>query len=472
MDKTDTEPSAIPAVAAWIDEYLADPDRYPVLPQVEPGQIRELLPDAAPVEGEPISRILEDFRAIILPGITHWNHPRFMAYFATSSSEAGIVGEMLTSALNVNGMLWRTSPSATELEEVVVRWLRRLMGIEQEWFGMITDTASISTMLALAAAREAREELRVGELGLAGRPDVPMLRVYCSSQAHSSVEKGAMALGIGQVNVVKIPSDAAFRMRPDALARAVRADRDAGMLPLACVATVGTTSTTSVDPVPEIADICERENLWLHVDAAYGGALAVVPEHRDILEGVDRADSMVVNPHKWLFTPMDCSVLYTRRPDALRRAFSLTPEYLQTSQSGVVNFMDYGVQLGRRFRALKLWMVLRHFGANGIAARIRGHCELAREFASRVEAGDGWEVMAPVPMSVVCFRYAPAGSSEEELDRLNEQIMHRINSGGSAYLSHTRLDGRYTLRVAIGNLQTTRGHTTELWNALMQAARA
>src|SRR4051812_26865339 len=295
----------------WIEKYLAEPERHRVLSQVTPGEIRHRLPDSPPHKAESLKEILDDFEEVIVPGLTHWNHPAFFGYFATSSSVPGIIAEMLSAAVDVKAMLWKTSPAATELEEVVTDWLRQMLSLDPNWFGMTTDTASMSTMLALAAAREA-QGLDIRERGMAGRADLPVLRVYCSEQAHSSVDKGAITLGLGHRNVVKVGTDDAFRMRPDLLARAIAEDRAAGMLPLACVATVGTTSTTSIDPVPAIADVCAREGVWLHVDGAYGGVAAIVPELRDVLAGVERADSMVVNPHKWLFTPVDCSVLYTR----------------------------------------------------------------------------------------------------------------------------------------------------------------
>lgn len=460
------------AALAWLTEYLANPQRYPVLSQVKPGDIAAQLPASAPVQGEPMQAILADFERVIVPGITHWNHPAFFAYFAISSSMPGIVGELLAAGLDVNGMLWKTSPAATELEQVVLDWLRQMMGLEPGWFGIICDTASISTMLALAAAREARPELDVRTRGLAGRADMPRLRVYCSEHAHSSVDKAAIALGIGHENVVKIPADDAFRMQPELLRVAIAGDDAAGFLPIACVATVGTTSTTSVDPVPAIARICADAGVWLHVDAAYGGAAALVPEMRHVLDGADLADSLVVNPHKWMFTPVDCSALYTKRPEVLRRAFALVPEYLVTAEQGVAdNLMDYGVQLGRRFRALKLWMVLRAFGSEGMAAHIRAHCALAGELASWIEAEPGWEVVAPVPFSVVCFRYAPAGTPEAELERLNAAIMERVNAGGEAFLSHTKLGGRFVMRLAIGNLRTERVHVARAWELLKEAAQ-
>jgi aromatic-L-amino-acid decarboxylase len=458
---------------AWIATYLEHPERYPVVSPLAPGDVRRSLPAAPPRDGEPLERIIDDFEQRILPGITHWNHPGFFAYFSISSSIPGILAELLTAALDVNAMLWKTSPAATELEQLAMDWLRQLLGLGEGWFGLINDTASISTMLALAAAREAKPELAIRARGMAGRDDLPVLRVYCSEQAHSSVDKGALTLGIGLDNVVKIPCDAQFRMRADALARAVADDRAAGYLPLACVATVGTTSSASIDPVPEIATICRAERIWLHVDGSYGGVAAVSPRFRHVLDGVEGADSLVVNPHKWLFTPVDCSALFTRRPDILKRAFSLVPEYLVTrEQDEVVNLMDYGVQLGRRFRALKLWMVIRAFGAQGLAARLDRHCELARTFAGWVEHEPDWELSAPTLFSLVCFRYAPRGTSDEAREELNAGILQQVNASGEAYLSHTKLNGRYVLRLAIGNIRTEERHVARAWALLRDAARA
>ncbi|MEO7040781.1 MAG: pyridoxal-dependent decarboxylase, partial [Gemmatimonadaceae bacterium] len=328
----------------WIAGYLDDPGQYPVLSRSRPGDTIAALPAVAPVNAESMTDILADFERVIMPGITHWNGPSFFAYFAISASIPGILGEMLAAALDTNAMLWKSSPSATELEMVVLDWLRQALGLKTPWFGVINDTASISTMLALVAAREsARPDIR--EKGASGRDDVPIMRVYCSEHAHSSVDKGAITIGFGRENVVHIPVDEAFRMRPEALAGAIADDRKRGFLPVAVVATIGTTSTTSIDPVPAIADICEREGIWLHVDGAYGGSAGIVPELRHYLDGADRADSMVVNPHKWLFTPVDCSVLWVKDRALLKRAFSLVPEYLVTAETGeVVDLMDYGVQ--------------------------------------------------------------------------------------------------------------------------------
>ena len=463
--------AALEQAAEWCSAYLDRVGDLPVLARVEPGEIAAALPEHAPSDGEPLADILADVDRILIPGITHWNHPGFMAYFGISGSPPGILGETVAAALNVNAMLWRTSPAATELEQRVLRWVAELIGLPAGWFGEITDTASASTMYALAAAREAAG-LDIRTRGMAGRSDLPPLRMYTSDQAHSSVEKACIALGLGQEGLRKIPSDDAFRMRADLLADAVAADVASGMRPLAVVATVGTTSTTSIDPVAEIAEIAARHGMWLHVDAAYGGSAAVVPEMRWVMDGCERADSVVVNPHKWLFTPVDCSLLYTARPHDLKAAFSLVPAYLTTPEDGgVVNLMDYGISLGRRFRALKLWMVVRAYGADGLAALISGHIALARRLAAAIEAEPRWELLAPVPFSTVCFRLHPPGVDDEgELRRLNEGIIDQVNADGRAFVSHTDLGGRYAVRVAIGNLATTAEHVDTAWELMRGAA--
>ena len=467
-------------VVDWIADYLADVDRFPVAARVSPGAIRRQLPASPPEHPEPMEHILADFERTILPGLTHWNHPGFMGYFGITGSGPGILGEMLAAALNVNAMLWMTSPSATELEEVALGWLRQLIGLPSDFFGTINDTASSSTLYALAAAREALGSLRIRQLGLPGRADLPRLRVYASEEVHSSVDKAAIVLGVGQEGLRKIPTDHAFRLDPAALSRAIAEDRERGWLPFAVVAVVGTTSTTSVDPVPDIADICQDEKLWLHVDAAYGGSAAIVPELRWALDGCDRADSIVVNPHKWLFTPIDCSVLYTRHPETLRAAFSVVPEYLRSTEGDAVrNLMDYGVSLGRRFRALKLWFVLRYFGRDGLIARLREHVQLAQELARWVDEASDFERLAPVPFSTVNLRYRPrqAGTgadagTEEWLDRINARLEAAVNATGRAFISHTRIRGRYALHVAIGNLRTTREHVRRLWDLLRELGPA
>jgi len=452
-------------VVEWIADYLSHPERYPVLSQNKPDQVKEALPSKAPERGEAMEAMLSDLDRVIVPGITHWNHPGFFAYFATSGSAPGILGEMLSAAFNVNAMLWRTSPSATELEEVTLEWLRQMIGLPDEFKGVIYDTASISTLCAIAAAREAAG-LKVREQGLGATG--AKLRMYASEHVHSSVDKSAITLGIGQAGLRKIPSDGEYRMDSRALEQAIQEDRANGWRPFCVVATTGTTSSTSIDPVPAIADICGREGLWLHVDAAYGGSAAVVPEMRWVLEGSDRADSLVVNPHKGLFVPVDLSVLYCRKMNVLRGAFSLVPEYLRTGEGEEVkNFMDYGPQLGRRLRALKFWFVMRYFGVEGLQARLRLQIALAREFADWVDQSGDFERLAPVPFSVVCFRAHPKSLSDEaDLDALNERLMEEVNRRGRVYLSHTKLAGKLTLRLAIGNIRTTREHVKLAWDEL------
>ncbi len=459
-------------VADWIADYLSGSDRYPVLSRVEPGEIKAALPAAAPESGEPFDAILADFERVIVPGLTHWNHPGFFAYFAITASAPGVLAEFLSAALNQQAMLWRTSPAATELEEVALGWLRRLLGLPDRFEGVIYDTASIASLHGLAAAREWKVP-GVREAGLAGRSEVGPLRVYCSEHAHSSIDKAVILLGLGHRALLKIPADDRFRLRPDALASAIVEDRAAGLLPMAVVATVGTTSTTSVDPVPEIAGICEREGIWLHVDAAYAGVAALVPGYQWTLAGCDRADSFVVNPHKWLFTPFDLSAFYSRRMDVVRAAFALTPEYLKTAEaSRVKNLMDTGVQLGRRFRALKLWMILRHFGAEGIRTRLAEHMRLARLFAEWVDADPDFERVAPVPFSVVCFRARPSQGerTETDLEKLNSDLLDAVNASGEVFLSHTKLDGRFVIRLAIGHIRTEEKHVRRAWELLKENA--
>ena len=436
----------------WIAEFLEHVERYPVLPPVKPGELTDALPRYGPERGEPMEAIVADFERLIVPASTQWNHPGFLAYFANSSTPEGILGELYTAALNGNGMLWKTSPAVTELEQVTLRWLRQWSGLPEDWFGLIYDTASISSMHAIAAAREAADpESRT-------KGTARGLVVYTSEQSHSSIEKGAIAVGIGQDNVRKVPVDAEFRMRPEALEELIERDLGAGLRPCCVTATVGTTSTTSVDPVPAIGEICRRHKLWLHVDAAYAGSAALLPEFRWAFEGCDQADSFVTNPHKWLLVPMDCSVFYTRRPEVLRRAFSLIPEYLVTqADPRAVNLMDYGVPLGRRFRALKLWFVLRSFGREGLVEMLREHVRLAQGFAREVEADGRFELAAPVRFSVVNFRYK--GSDED-----NRRILEQVNAAGDVFLSSTVLSGKYTMHLAVGNQFTGERHVRRAWD--------
>ena len=456
-------------VVDWIAEYLRRVGSYPVLPSVAPGDIRRGLEGRVTGEGEPFQRLLEDFDSRIVPGITHWNHPGFFAYFPTTASGPGILAEMLSAAVNVNAMVWKSSPAGTELEEHTLDLLRGLVGLPDGFFGTINDTASSSSLYALAAAREAAlPDAR--EHGLFG---ARAGRIYTSEESHSSIDKAAVTLGFGLSGVRRIETDDQFRMDPAALRQAIEEDIEEGLRPVAVVATLGTTSTSSVDPVSALADVAAEHDVWLHVDAAYAGPAAIVPELRHYFLGWERADSIVINPHKWLFTPIDCSVLYCRRPEQLRRAFSLTPEYLKTDErEGATNLMDYGLALGRRLRSLKLWFVLRYFGSEGIADRLREHCRLAAGFAGHVEREDQWQVMAPVPFSTVVFRFCPTGDdgAGDHADRINLEILDRVNESGEAFLSHTRLNDRIALRLSVANLRTTEEHVDRAWELLREAA--
>ena len=454
--------SSFERAARWIDAYYTDPNAYPVLSRSQPGDLTRALPARAPEDGEAFETIFNDFETLVIPGITHWNHPRFFAYFSISATPIAVIAEALAAALDVNAMLWRTSPAATELEEVVVGWLRELLGLDAGLHGIVYDTASTSGFTALAAARESLG-LDIRERGLAGRDDLPTLRVYVTDHTHSHVEKAAIALGVGRRNVVRVPVDESYAMRADALEAALREDISRGMRPMCVAATVGTTSTTSSDPVPQIAAICKRYSTWLHVDAAYAGPAAILPEFAHLLDGCERADSVVVNPHKWLFVPIDLSVLYVRDMPLLRRTFSLVADYLVTPEVGVRNYMDYGLQLGRRFRALKLWFAMRHLGVRGMRDRLRSHIDLAQTFAAWVRAEPGWDVVAPHPLSVVCFRL---GDDDER----NSGIVDAVNATGDVFLSTTKLDGKLAIRLAIGNERTTEADVARAWQLLREAA--
>lgn len=458
------------ALVDWLADYLATLPSRPVLPGVAPGDIRRALPAAAPDEAEPFEAILADLDAIVVPGLTLWNHPGFLGYFPVGSSGAGALADFASAVFSQQAMLWRTSPVATELEEVVLGWLRDALGLSPAFEGVIYDGASTATLHALAAARDARlADAR--RRGLAGRPDVGPVRVYCSEHAHSSVDKAMIVLGLGQDALTRLPADAEFRLDPPTLLDAVERDRAAGVTPIAVVATVGTTSSSSIDPVPAIAAICRRRDLWLHVDSAYAGVAALLPECRWVVDGFDQADSVVVNPHKWLFTPFDLTAFYCRRMDAIRATFALTPDYLRSGEGGAVrNLMDTGFQLGRRFRALKLWFVMRAFGLAGLRARLAEHMRLARLFGAWVDADPDFARVGPVPLSVVCFRAAHRSDQRDESwhDRLNERLMDAVNATGEIFLTHTRLGGRLVLRVAIGNLRTTEATLARAWQLLRE----
>lgn len=462
---------AMHRVADMLADYLDHVHEYSVIPQISPGDVRKSLPPAPPVHGEELDQILDDYKRLIEPNVTHWNHPGFMAYFAVTGSGPGILGEALSAALNVNAMLWRTGPAPTELEELVTDWIRQMMGLPAEFRGHLNDTASIGSLLALAAAREKIGGGDIRRKGMAGRSDLPTLIVYCSDQAHSSIDKAMLTLGLGVDNLRRVASDDAFRMNIPALEKAIAEDKAAGRKPIAIVATVGTTSTTSFDPVRPCAEIARREGLWLHVDGAYAGSAAICPELRPLMDGMELADSIVMNPHKWLFVPVDCSTLFVRNPEDLRRAFSIVPDYLRTTETGATNLMDFGIQLGRRFRALKLWMVLRAFGVAGLQERIRNHCRMGRMFASWVEAQPGFALAAPVPLGTVCFRAKLDGTPEQQ-DTFHERLVEEVNKQGLIFISHTRLRGRVVVRVTIGNLRTTDEYLASAWNLIRETRDA
>ncbi|MBI2685089.1 MAG: amino acid decarboxylase [Acidobacteria bacterium] len=437
--------------AEWIARYLENPARFRVNPDIRPGELVDGLPASGPETGEELSRIFDDFERVILPAVAHWNHPRFFNYFACTGSVPGVIAEMLTASMNTNGLNWIASPAVSELEEVALAWLRQWMGLADDYFGQIFDTASVSTMHAVMAAREwADPEARLDGI-------TKKLTVYSSDQAHSSIDKAVIAAGIGLRNLRKIESDAQFRMKPELLKAAIDADLAAGFTPCCMIVTLGTTSTTSVDPLEPCLEIAQEHNIWVHIDAAYAGAAAILPEFQWMLRGNERAHSLVVNPHKWLFTPMDCSAFYTRHPQILRRTFTITPEYLRTTTDPrEVSLMDYGVALGRRFRGLKLWYVLRYYGLARLQELLRGHIAMAQELAARVVADERFELAAPAPFSAVCFRLR---AGEEK----TRALVAALNRTGEFFVSQTILKGRYAARVSIGNQMTAREDVKALW---------
>ena len=449
-------------IVDFIADYFENIETFPVLSQNQPNDLKNALPTSAPEKGEDFGEVLKDVEKLILPAVTHWNHPNFHGLFSTSTSSVGVFGEMLSAAFDMKAMLWRTSPASTELEPVVLDWLRQMMDLPEEFKGIIYDTASISTLHAIAMARE-KLNLGIRENGMSGRTDLPLLRVYCSEHTHNSIDKAVILLGLGQKSLVKIPTNERFEMDTEKLREAISDDKSAGHLPFCVIPTIGTTSSSSVDNVEKVADICERNNLWLHVDTAYAGSAAIVPEFQHYFKGMERADSVVTNPHKWLFTPFDLSVLYVKDLDLLKQTFSLVAEYLKVSET-VTNQMDYGIQLGRRVRSLKLWIVMRYFGQEGLIARLREHCRLARLFANWVDDSEDFEMLAPVPFALVCFRACP--KNVEDLDALNEKIMNEINASGEAYLSHTKLNGKFTLRLSVGSIRVEERHLRKVWDLL------
>ena len=456
-------------LADWIADYREQIGERRIAPNDPPGAILAELNPGAPETAAALNEIFNEMERVIVPGVAHWAHPQFMSYFGCTTTSPGILAEMIIGALNVNAMTWRTSPAATELETLVLDWLRQWLRLPDEFRGVVYDTASISTMHALAAARE-QAVPNTRKLGLSGR-DLSAFRIYTSDQAHSSVEKGAIAIGIGEDNVQRVPTDADFRMNVSALRKMVDSDLRRNLKPLAVVATVGTTSTASVDPVPEIATICREHKMWLHIDGAYGAGLALLPECEWVTAGWSEADSIVVNPHKMLFVPFDFSALYLRDLGRLQRLFTLAPEHLHLRDpvGAEINYMDYGVQLGRRFRSLKAWIVWRAFGREGLAGRIREHLRLARLLANWIREDSDFELSAPVVMGIVCFRLK-VGADDQESDIINRKIVERINASGRAYLTQTKLHGRTVMRIGLGNVLTTEQHLRNVWELIQETA--
>lgn len=449
-------------IVDWIADYFEELENLPVLSQNEPNELAGAIPKSAPDTGEDFGEVIKDIDKLILPAITHWNHPNFHGLFSTSTSSVGVFGEMLTAAFDQKAMLWRTSPASTELEPAVLDWLRQMMALPEEFQGIIYDTASVSTLHAIAMARE-KLNLDIRTKGMSGRTDLPLLRIYCSEQTHSSIDKAVLLLGLGTDAIVKIPVNEKFEMDTEKLRKAISEDIMLGHKPFCVVSTIGTTSTTAVDNVEKVAEICERNDIFLHVDMAYAGSALVLPELQHHLKGIEKADSIVTNPHKWFFTPFDLSVLYVKDLDLLKQTFSLVAEYLKVTEE-VTNQMDYGIQLGRRFRSLKLWFVMRYFGQEGLRNRIREHIKLAQLFTMWVEMSENFEIMAETNFALVCFRACP--KDVENLDALNEKLMNEINSSGEAYLSHTKLNGKFTLRLSIGSIRVEERHLRKVWDLL------
>ena len=448
----------------WIADYFDQVEDYPVRSRVKPGEIMDCLPETPPAGGEPMDRIFSDFESIIMPGITHWQHPGWFAYFPANNSPASILAELLTAGLGAQCMIWQTSPAATELEEVVMEWLRQMTGLPAGMKGVIQDTASTATLCALLTAREKATGFESNRSGMSGR-----LVVYASEEAHSSIDKAVKIAGYGINNLRKVPADRDFALVPEALEKSLQEDLDAGLKPACVVATLGTTSSAANDPLDQIGPICKRFNAWLHVDAAYGGTAALLEEKRAMLKGAEEIDSYVFNPHKWMLTNFDCSAYYVRDENLLKRTFEIHPEYLKTGQDAVVkNYRDWGIQLGRRFRALKLWFVIRSYGFEGLQAMVREHLRLAALFKNWVEEDSRFELMAPVHYSLVCFRYKKAGLPEEELDLLNAALLEKVNESGKVFLTHTSLKGKYAIRMAIGQRTTTEKHIREAWEIIRE----
>jgi len=452
----------------WIADYYKEIEKFPVKALCKPGSVFGQIPDSPPESPEEMKDIFSDFERIILPGITHWQSPSFFAYFPANSSFPSILAEFLSSALGAQCMKWETSPAATELEEAVMIWLRKMTGIPSHFEGVIQDTASTSTLCAILSAREHASGFRINAKGMEKQP---VMRVYCSSEAHSSVEKAVKIAGIGKENLIKIGYDEEFRMRPNLLEKAIATDISAGYRPVCVVAALGTTGSTAIDPLQQIAEICSKYQVWLHVDAAMAGSALILPEYRWMLKGIEQADSLVFNPHKWLFTNFDCSAYFVRDSETLINTFKLVPEYLKTQIPEHVNdYSNWGIQLGRRFRALKLWFVIRAFGTRALQEKLRKHIAIAADLKGKIEAHPDFEIMAPVHFNLVCFRFHPQGFDEAELNKINEELLLNLNNTGKIYISHTKLNGIYTLRIVTGQTHVDFHHAHKAWDLIADTA--
>lgn len=454
-------------VVDWIADYYDNIEDYPVKSQVQPGEILQKLPASAPRWGESMESILNDFNKIIVPGITHWQNPNFHAYFPANASFPSLLAEMLTAGLATQCMIWDTSPAAAELEEQMMNWLKEMTGLPADWSGVIQDGASNATLTALLTARERKSDFQVNAKGLMQGPDY---RVYCSSEAHSSVEKSVKIAGLGRSNLIKIAVDEFLAMDVDALERQILADLNQGLQPLCVVAAVGTTGTTAIDPIKKLAQLCAKYGVWLHVDAAFAGTALLLPEYRWMIEGIELADSFVFNPHKWMFTHFDCTAYFVKDSESLVKTFEILPEYLKTSSRGKVkDYRDWGIPMGRRFRALKLWFVIRSFGLEGLQEKIRHHLQLAQDFESWVEAHEDFENLVKRTLNLVCFRFHPQEIHDEKiLNQLNEKLEHQINSNGDIFLTHTKIGGKYTLRMVISQTEVELRHIEKAWRTIVQ----
>lgn len=457
-------------MADRIADYFEEITRYPVKSRVKPGEVLSLLPELPPESQEPVSGIMADFERVIMPGITHWQHPNFHAYFPANSSYASVLAEWLTAALGQQAMIWETSPAATELEERVMQWMKQMFGLPEHWTGVLQDTASASTLAALLTAREKASGYSINEEGFAANSK---LRIYASSETHSSIEKAVKIAGFGRKNLVRIPVDEVFALDTAALEEAIIRDQAAGYTPCCVVATIGTTGSTAVDPIRKAGEICSRYNIWLHIDAAFAGTALVLPEMRHFADGLELADSYVFNPHKWMFTNFDASAYFVRNPEMLIRTFEILPEYLKTRTRGKVNdYRDWGVALGRRFRALKLWFVIRNYGTEGIRTTVRKHLDLARWLSDQIQRSADFELLAPVNFSLVCFRYKPGHITDNDtLNQVNQQLLNRVNESGSLYLSHTMLKGSYCLRMVTAQTYLEKHHLEKAWHVVLETSK-